>query len=78
MSVGLEVKCPSAFKAQDWRESVSVLALLQVCCMTLCKALSFFLQTIRLVRQAFRSGIVKFNSWMFVNCYRSVFTLAGV
>lgn len=30
MSIGLEMKCAPAFKAQNWRESVSVLALLQV------------------------------------------------
>lgn len=52
---------------------MSVLALLQMCYMTLCKAFSFFLQEIRLFRQALRSGIVRFNSLMFVNCYRSVF-----
>lgn len=34
-SVGPETKCAPAFKAQDWRESVSVLALLELCCMTL-------------------------------------------
>lgn len=42
LSVELEMKCGAAFKSQDWRADVSPLCLLQVCCMTLRKAFSFF------------------------------------
>lgn len=42
LSIELAMRCGPAFKSQDWRACVSLLCLLQVFSMTLCKAFSFF------------------------------------